>query len=124
MDEKQYSAEQVLAAAFVKRVNDYADARGWFILDTLQSWYGELEGRENLVAQMRKKYTTGQFVLLRAQLIIGNSAPLGTCEASAHKASVAHRCPNSAIMPAVGGRRAGTECVRYIGLRTKTPPKS
>ena len=124
MDERQYSAKQVLTAAFVKRVNDDADAQGWFILDTLQSWYGELEDSENLMARMRKKYTMGKNVLSKAELIIGDCAPPGTAKAEAYRAVVVCRCPNSAIMLAVGGSRGGKERVRHIGLRMKTRPKS
>lgn len=122
--EGQYKTEQVLAAGFAKRVMADADAQGWFVLDTLRSWYGTLEGGETLVAQMCEKYAKGRKVLQEARLVIGNRAPPGTAEAEAHRASVARRCPNSPIMSVVGGHRAGTECVRHIGLRTrkeKTP---
>lgn len=123
MDEKQYSAEEVLAAAFAKRVMDDADAQGWFVLDVLESWYGALEGGIALVAQMSRKCAAGRCVLDKAQLVIGNCAFPGTALERAHKASVARRCPNSAIMPAVGGHQAGRERVRHIGLRARTREK-
>ena len=123
MDEKQYSAQEVSEAAFAKRVLDDADAQNWFVLDTLHSWYGTLQDGEALVARMRMKCAQGREVLQEAQLVIGNRAPPGTAEASAHRASVARRCPDSAIVPAVGGHRAGTECIRHIGLRARKGEK-
>lgn len=123
MDKKTYSTEHVLAAAFAKRVNDDADAQGWLVLDSLQSWYGELEDSEALVARLRERYAVGWKVLQRTQLIIGNRSPIGTAEARAHKASVARRCPDSAIMPVVGGHRAGAECIQHVGLRARREKK-
>jgi len=121
VDERQYSAEEVLAAAFAVQVDADADAQGWFVLDTLLSWYGELENSDELVVKMSEKHAAGRRVLSEARLVIGNRAPAGTAEARAHRASVARRCPNSIIMPVLGGHRAGTDCVRHAGLQTKTP---
>lgn len=123
MGEKQYSAEDVSAAAFAKRVDDDADAQGWTADDTLRFWYGLLEFSEDLVAEMGKKYAAGRRMLSKARLVIGNRGVFATCEAQAHRASVVRRCPDSTILSVSAGHRANADCIRHLGLRTRKEKK-